>query len=91
LKAEDDCCEACCHTYKEHDGQVVSTEYSYYNPNSTRSDFQGSVAKKIYKDMFGFDEVRPYHEQAVSLAVGGRSIVLVLPTGNGKSYCFWVS
>jgi RecQ family ATP-dependent DNA helicase len=71
LPAEEHCCEACRHTYKEHDGQV------------------GSVAKKIYKDMFGFDEVRPYHEQAVSLAVGGRSIVLVLPTGNGKSYCFW--
>ncbi len=40
--------------------------------------------------MFGFDEVRPNHDQAVCLAVEGRSIVLVLPTGNGKSYCFWV-
>jgi superfamily II DNA helicase RecQ len=47
------------------------------------------VAKKTYKETFGFDEVRQYHEQAVSLAVAGQSIVLVLPTGNGKSYCFW--
>jgi hypothetical protein len=48
-----------------------------------------SLATQIYKGFFGLNEVRPHHEKAVTFARKGHSIVLILPTGNGKSYCFW--
>ncbi len=40
------------------------------------------------KDSFGYSSFRPYQEDIVSAALGGRDVLALLPTGGGKSLCF---
>ena len=39
-------------------------------------------------DAFGYDEFRPLQEEAVQAALDGRDLLVVMPTGAGKSLCF---
>jgi len=38
--------------------------------------------------VFGIGELRPFQEEAIRASLEGRDLVLVLPTGGGKSLCF---
>ncbi len=40
------------------------------------------------KQHFGFDGFRTGQEQAVQSLLGGRDVILVMPTGSGKSLCY---
>src|SRR5205809_6334108 len=37
---------------------------------------------------FGFEQFRPGQEEAVSAALAGRDVLVVMPTGAGKSLCY---
>ena len=43
---------------------------------------------RILKDKFGYDSFRPYQEEAIESVLKGEDVLLVLPTGGGKSICF---
>jgi ATP-dependent DNA helicase RecQ len=47
-------------------------------------------ARDLLKSAFGYEKFRPGQEAAVSAILAGRDIVVVLPTGGGKSLCFQV-
>lgn len=48
-------------------------------------------AKKILKEVFGYDHFRHNQEDIIQTVIGGNSDVLVLmPTGGGKSICYQV-
>src|SRR6185436_4018356 len=38
--------------------------------------------------VFGIEELRPFQEQAIRANLAGRDLLLVLPTGGGKSLCY---
>ncbi|MBK7643370.1 MAG: RecQ family ATP-dependent DNA helicase [Planctomycetes bacterium] len=38
--------------------------------------------------VFGIESLRPFQEHAIEASLAGRDLVLVLPTGGGKSLCF---
>jgi ATP-dependent DNA helicase RecQ len=40
------------------------------------------------RDHFGFDAFRPGQRQAVEAALAGRDVLVVMPTGSGKSVCY---
>jgi len=44
--------------------------------------------KGLLKEAFGFDEFRPHQEEVCASAVGGQDVLLVMPTGAGKSLCY---
>src|SRR5689334_23523838 len=39
-------------------------------------------------ELFGFESFRPGRREAVEAAVGGRDVLVVMPTGSGKSLCY---
>src|SRR3954467_14733542 len=39
-------------------------------------------------DVFGFEDFRPGQEEAVRAALDGRDVLVVMPTGAGKSLCY---
>ncbi|KAJ8023459.1 ATP-dependent DNA helicase Q1 [Holothuria leucospilota] len=54
-----------------------------------RSDFQWS--KKLHalkKSKFNISEFRPYQEEVINATMSKRDVILVMPTGGGKSLCF---
>ncbi|MGH2518970.1 MAG: RecQ family ATP-dependent DNA helicase, partial [Chloroflexota bacterium] len=42
----------------------------------------------VLKRYWGFESFRPLQRQAIDAALGGRDVLLVLPTGGGKSLCY---
>ena len=54
------------------------------------SETRMAAARRILKDVFGFDEFRPGQETAITALLTGRHVLTVMPTGSGKSLCFQV-
>jgi len=48
------------------------------------------VIDKILKDTFGYDQFRPLQKEAIEAVLDKKDVLLVLPTGGGKSICFQV-
>jgi ATP-dependent DNA helicase RecQ len=46
--------------------------------------------RRVLKDVFGFDGFRPGQEGAIDALLAGRNVLMVMPTGSGKSLCFQV-
>ncbi len=46
--------------------------------------------RQVLKEVFGFDGFRPGQEQAMDALLAGRNVLIVMPTGSGKSLCFQV-
>jgi superfamily II DNA helicase RecQ len=44
--------------------------------------------RSVVAHTFGIESLRPFQEEAIRANLGGRDLLLVLPTGGGKSLCF---
>jgi ATP-dependent DNA helicase RecQ len=51
-----------------------------------RDDLRGLRAEVAR--VFGIERLRPFQEQAIRASLAGQDLLLVLPTGGGKSLCF---
>ena len=51
-------------------------------------DFSSTGLHTILKDRFGFAAFRPNQEAVCHALVGGEDVLLVMPTGSGKSLCY---
>ena len=50
---------------------------------------KGSVdLNDILKDVFHFDSFRPYQQKVCESVINGNDLLLVMPTGSGKSLCY---
>ncbi|MHB8717500.1 MAG: RecQ family ATP-dependent DNA helicase [Candidatus Dormibacteria bacterium] len=47
-------------------------------------------ALAVLRDVFGYDSFRPGQAEVVAAAEAGRDLLLVAPTGSGKSIGYWV-
>jgi ATP-dependent DNA helicase RecQ len=50
----------------------------------------GDAAREILESVFGFEDFRPGQAEAVHAALAGRDVVVLQPTGSGKSLCYQV-
>ncbi|MBW1868295.1 MAG: DEAD/DEAH box helicase, partial [Deltaproteobacteria bacterium] len=44
--------------------------------------------KKILEEVFHFDSFRPYQQRVCESVTRGNDLLLVMPTGSGKSLCY---
>lgn len=44
--------------------------------------------RQILKEVFGFEDFRPLQNQAIDKILAGEDVLLILPTGGGKSLCY---
>ncbi|WP_246172693.1 DNA helicase RecQ [Marinicella rhabdoformis] len=49
-----------------------------------------SKAKKILKEVFGYDAFRNQQQAIVDAVIGGQDALVLMPTGGGKSLCFQI-
>ena len=45
-------------------------------------------ARALLSSVFGFDSLRPGHEEIVDAVIQGRNVLAIMPTGGGKSLCY---
>ncbi len=48
------------------------------------------AAKRILREVFGYETFRPGQESVISAVLSGHNILAVMPTGAGKSLCFQI-
>ncbi len=47
-------------------------------------------ARRVLREVFGFEAFRGRQEAAVAAALAGRDALVLMPTGGGKSLCYQV-
>ena len=47
-------------------------------------------ARRVLRDVFGFEDFRPGQEPAIAALLAGHHALTVMPTGSGKSLCFQI-
>ncbi|WP_409522941.1 DNA helicase RecQ [Nitrincola sp. MINF-07-Sa-05] len=45
-------------------------------------------AKQVLAEVFGFDQFRPPQDEVVQTVLDGQDVLVVMPTGGGKSLCY---
>lgn len=48
------------------------------------------AARKLLKNIFGFDEFRPLQGEIIETLLGGDDALVIMPTGHGKSLCYQI-
>ena len=49
-----------------------------------------SVAISSSLEVLGFKELKPKQKEVLEKFVGGKDIFVSVPTGSGKSLCYWI-
>lgn len=51
---------------------------------------QQNGARRVLRDVFGFDSFRPGQEPVIDALLNGQNVLAVMPTGAGKSLCYQI-
>ena len=57
-------------------------------PVRARAPLRATSLPELLRDVFGFESFRRYQEDVCKTAAAGTDVLLVMPTGSGKSLCY---
>ena len=57
-------------------------------PSAVAALQRGGSLQEVLRNCFGFESFRPNQEEVCRIVTSGRDVVLVMPTGSGKSLCY---
>jgi len=58
------------------------------NDKKTKKDLASHNPEYVLKKIFHFDSFRPYQQNTCESVIQGNNVLLVMPTGSGKSLCY---
>jgi superfamily II DNA helicase RecQ len=80
-----------CYFYAQHGmhQHLIKQQYTLPNPVTTveLDDCLGSLVRSV----FGFESLQLNQRDAIAAYVSGEDTFLIMPTGSGKSLCFWTA
>ena len=68
---------------------LLKQQYRPSNP-VTAAAFD-NVLNMLVKSMFGFESLHDNQRDAITTFVSGKDTFLIMPTGSGKSLCYWTA
>ncbi len=62
----------------------------YQFPGSPADPPTHAAPRRLLRDTFGFEDFLPFQQEVVERTLRGEDLLVVLPTGSGKSLCFQI-
>ncbi|GBE82544.1 predicted protein [Sparassis crispa] len=71
-----------------HTGQAATSSSSTaHNSELTKNKYYPEIKRKLW-EVFGINSFRKHQLEAITAALSGRDVFVLMPTGGGKSLCF---
>jgi superfamily II DNA helicase RecQ len=80
-----------CYFYAQHGMHQYLIKQNYTLPNPVTAATDDDVPNMLAKSVFGFESLHENQRNAINAYVSGKDTFVIMPTGSGKSLCYWAS
>ena len=80
-----------CYFYAQNGMHQYLLKQQYRPPNPVTAATFDDVLNMLVKSVFGFESLHDNQRDAITTFVSGKDTFLIMPTGSGKSLCYWTA
>src|SRR5689334_13609093 len=82
-------CKLCCFYAQQGMYQYLIKQQQYTLPSPATVDTFDNMLNLLVESMFGFESLHENQRDAITAYVSGKDTFVIMPTGSGKSLCYW--